>query len=141
MQAKKKLCVGCKSEQYIWKNHSGNRYCKPCWHRIKEKVIIAKPKPVLSKKVTKPIRKVSAKMSVQLTIYTKMRRSFLEKHPGCQAHLHNCNLLSTDVHHKKGRGPYLNDPTTWLSVCRPCHNWIEEHPIEAIEMGFSNKRI
>ena len=134
MQTKKKLCVGCKSEQYIWKNHKGNRYCKFCWAKVKE----VKPIPV---KNIKPLRKVSAKMSVQLTIYTKMRRSFLEKHPGCQAHLNNCNLLSTDVHHKKGRGPYLNDPTTWLSVCRPCHNWIEEHPIEAIEMGFSNKRI
>ena len=49
MKAKKKLCVGCKSEQYIWKNHSGNRYCKPCWHRIKDKVNSIKTKPVLKK--------------------------------------------------------------------------------------------
>ena len=75
MKAKKKLCVGCKSEQYIWKNHSGNRYCKPCWHRIKDKVNSIKTKPVL-KKNTKPIKKVSSKMSVQLTIYTKLRRVF-----------------------------------------------------------------
>jgi hypothetical protein len=139
VKVKKKLCVGCKSEQYIWKNQSGNRYCKTCWYRIKEKVIITKPKPVLSKKITKPIKKVSSKMSVQLTIYTKLRRTFLEKYPLCQASLHNCNLQSTDVHHKKGRGKHLNDPTTWLSVCRSCHNWIEDHPVESTEMGFTNK--
>lgn len=138
MKAKKKLCVGCKSEQYIWKNHSGNRYCKPCWHRIKDKVNSIKTKPVL-KKNTKPIKKVSSKMSVQLTIYTKLRRVFLEKNPLCQASLHNCTLQSTDVHHKKGRGKYLNDPTTWLSVCRSCHMWIEEHPVESTEMGFTDK--
>ena len=138
MKAKKKLCVGCKSEQYIWKNHSGNRYCKPCWHKIKDKVNSIKPKPVL-KKNTKPIKKVSSKMSAQLTIYNKLRRTFLEKNPLCQASLHNCTLQSTDVHHKKGRGKYLNDPTTWLSVCRSCHMWIEEHPVEATEMGFTDK--
>tara|TARA_R100000541_G_C1890612_1_gene83492 strand:- start:368 stop:805 length:438 start_codon:yes stop_codon:yes gene_type:complete len=140
MKVKKKLCVGCKSEQYIWKNQSGNRYCKPCWHKIKGQVSSIKTKPVLIKN-TKPIRKVSSKMSVQLTIYTKLRRTFLEKYPLCQAVLNNCTMQSTDVHHKKGRGPYLNDPTTWLSVCRTCHNWIEEHPIESIEMGYSiNKK-
>ena len=78
-------------------------------------------------------------MSAQLTIYNKLRKTFLEKYPLCQASLHNCNLKSTDVHHKKGRGKYLNDPTTWLSVCRSCHNWIEEHPVEATEMGYTNK--
>ena len=139
MQAKKKLCVGCKSEQYIWKNQSGNRYCKSCWHRIKGKVNSIKPKPVL-KKNTKPIKKVSSKMSAQLTIYNKLRKTFLEKYPLCQASLPGCSLQSTDVHHMKGRGKYLNDPTTWLSVCRTCHNWIEENPIESEQLGFSNKK-
>ena len=135
MQTIKKLCVECKSEQYIWKNHSGNRYCKPCWHRIKNKVNSIKPKPVL-KKNTKPIKKVSSKMSAQLTIYNKMRKTFLEKYPLCQASLVNCSLQSTDIHHMKGRGKYLIDPTTWLSVCRTCHNWIEENPKDAIVLGF-----
>jgi hypothetical protein len=133
---KKKLCVGCKKEQYIWKNQSNNLYCKPCWHRIKDKVNLIKIKPVL-KKNTKPIKKVSSKMSVQLTIYTRLRIKYLEKYPLCNAALPQCTLQSTDIHHKKGRGVYLNDPTTWLSVCRSCHDWIETHPQEAIKMNYT----
>ena len=38
---------------------------------------------------------------------------------------------------KKGRGKYLLDTSTWLSVCRNCHNWIETHPEDAKELGFS----
>ena len=44
-------------------------------------------------------------------------------------------------HNKRSRrgGSWWN-PTTWLSVCRTCHDWIETHPTEAIELGLSIKR-
>ena len=74
-------------------------------------------------------------------LYGKLRRVFLTKHPMCQAALPNCNKQSTDIHHMKGRGEYHNDTTTWLSVCRSCHTWIEENPKEAIELELSQKRI
>ena len=134
LKAKKKLCVGCKSEQYIWKKQGRDRYCKPCWFKH-----IATTKPVKFKK-PKPIKKVSTKMSAQLTVYTQVRRVFMEKHPMCEAKLPGCNIHSTDVHHKKGRGEHLLDTTTWLSVCRTCHNWIEEHPKDAIQLGYSEPR-
>ena len=35
----------------------------------------------------------------------------------------------------------IDDITTWLSVCRTCHNWIELNPIDAQELKFSIKRI
>mgnify|MGYP003124788755 FL=1 len=79
-------------------------------------------------------------MSAQLTVYTQVRRVFMEKHPMCEARLPGCNTHSTDVHHKKGRGKHLLDTTTWLSVCRTCHNWIEEHPKDAIQLGYSEPR-
>ena len=73
--------------------------------------------------------------------YKKLRLGYLNDYPMCNAALPGCTNKSTDIHHKKGRGKYHNDITTWLSVCRTCHNWIELNPIEAEELGFSLKRI
>ena len=74
--------------------------------------------------------------------YSSIRKHFLAQKPMCQAKLENCTLRSTDVHHMKGRGmeSYLNTDT-WLSVCRSCHNWIENNPEESYELGFSKKRL
>jgi hypothetical protein len=83
---------------------------------------------------------MSKKMSKTTRSYSKLRREFMSKHPMCQAKIYNCLLSSTDVHHKKGRGEYHLDVTTWLSVCRNCHNWIETNPIDAKELGFSESR-
>jgi len=38
-------------------------------------------------------------------------------------------------------GNLLLDITHWLAVCRACHNWIENSPREAKEMGFSVTRL
>ena len=111
----------------------GSRYCKNCWGMIQDK-------PFKSKKV-KPLRVKSKKMTILDRAYTKFRRDFLEDKPLCEAHLNGCNLQSTDVHHKKGRGKYHLVVKTWLSVCRPCHMWIEERPIEAIKLGYTIKRL
>jgi len=133
MKAKKKHCAGCETDQYIWKNHEGNKYCRNCWGKLTVK-------PFKSKKV-KPLKVKSAKMKKLDTLYTKLRGVYMRKYPMCQASLPNCSKQSTDVHHMKGRGEYHNDTTTWLSVCRSCHTWIEEHPKEAIELELSHKRI
>lgn len=58
----------------------------------------------------------------------------------CQAKIHKCSLSSTDVHHMRGRGKYHLDTTTWLSVCRNCHTFIELNPEDAKELGFSISR-
>ena len=72
--------------------------------------------------------------------YKKKRNLFLTENPNCQARLPGCTLKSTDVHHKKGRGKYLLDTSTWLSCCRKCHTWIELNPLMAKELGFSLNR-
>tara|TARA_R110002050_G_scaffold263555_1_gene404111 strand:- start:478 stop:744 length:267 start_codon:yes stop_codon:yes gene_type:complete len=87
------------------------------------------------------MKQKSKKMQRIDTKYRKLRTGYLNDFPMCQAALPSCTNKSTDVHHKKGRGIYHNDITTWLSVCRTCHNWIELHPIEAEELGFSINRI
>ena len=73
--------------------------------------------------------------------YSKLRKEWLATRSVCQAKIYKCMLKSTDVHHKKGRGKYLLDTSTWLSVCRNCHMWIEEHPQDAKDLGFSISKL
>lgn len=131
IKQKKKLCNNCNTEQFIWKNDKGSRYCKSCWYKSKED-----SKPLKRK----PINPKSKKMQTIDLAYSKLRKRFLEEKPMCEAALPGCNHQSTDVHHKKGRGIHHLSTSTWLSVCRQCHMYIEEHPKEAIELGFSEKR-
>lgn len=87
------------------------------------------------------MRKVSSKMSRINTKYSKLRRDFLNEYSMCHAKIYKCSLYATDIHHKKGRGKYHLDISTWMSVCRNCHNWIEEHPEDSKELGFSESKI
>jgi len=88
----------------------------------------------------KPLNPKSKRMQTIDLAYNKLRKKFMEQKPICEAALHCCNGSSTDVHHKKGRGEYHLKVSTWLSVCRLCHNYIEEHPKEALELGLSERR-
>ena len=76
-------------------------------------------------------------------LYLKLNREFLIEHPSCQAQIPGqCTYQSSEVHHKKGRvGKLLTDVTNFLAVCHNCHEWIENHTIEAQELGFSINKI
>lgn len=139
IESKKKLCDGCNSLQYIWKNAGGKRFCKQCSNNTGvAKLSIIKPTAKL-----KPIAPRSQKRSKEERLYTAKRIIFLSEKPMCEACIPGiCTHNSTDVHHKKGRiGELLLNILYWLSVCRACHDWIETHPKEAVELGFSIKRI
>ena len=127
IQAKLKKCAGCSQLKHIWKSHGKEKYCQQCWYTIE------KPKS---------ISPVSKKRQVDMDEYSKKRLAFLSLHVQCQANLVNCEKKATDVHHKAGRvgDNYLN-MSTWLAVCRTCHSYIETHPDEAKELGFSTSRL
>jgi hypothetical protein len=135
MKPSKKFCDGCKLEQFIWKNEKGNRYCKNCWSRLQT----VTGKHIKPTKSSKPIAPRSKKRATQEREYSKVRKDFLLSSPTCQAKLPNqCTIHTTDVHHMKGRiGELLTNPQYFLAVCRACHTWIELHPKEAKELGFS----
>lgn len=136
---KKKKCDGCGEDAYIWKNVGGKKLCKQCSSNTGvAKLSISKPTAKL-----KLIAPRSQKRSKEERLYTAQRIIFLQENPMCQAHIPGiCTKHSTDVHHKMGRiGELLLKIIYWLAVCRACHQWIEEHPIEAQEKGFSLKRI
>ena len=86
------------------------------------------------------LNKSSQKMNKINSEYSKLRKKHLEQFPMCQAKIYKCTLKSTDIHHMKGRGKYHLDTSTWLSVCRSCHDWIEKNPEDAKELGYSQKR-
>ena len=126
IQIKLKPCAGCKELKQIWKSHGKEKYCKDCWYKLEQ---------------PKKISPISNKMRVTLDEYGKKRAAFLIVHPNCQAKLVECTGQATDVHHKAGRGENHLKISTWLAVCRSCHNWIELNPTEAKELGFSENRL
>lgn len=139
MQVKKKLCDGlCGEEKVIWKNYQGKRYCRQCWSchegNVKQNKPTVRQKPI-------PLR--SAKRVKEERLYSAQRIIFLGEHPMCEFHIVGiCTNVATEVHHKEGRtGENYLDKTKWLAGCHQCHQWATDHPKEAIELGFSLKRI
>lgn len=93
-------------------------------------------------------------MSAKRRELAKERRAFVAKvlamYPLCQATVplldagfvdaaRRCAGPSCDVHEVKSRarGGSIVDETNVLALCRPCHSWVTEHPLEAIEAGLA----
>lgn len=80
-----------------------------------------------------PLKKASKRYGKELRAYSVKRKAFLGLHLRCQ----RCYTgWSSDVHHKAGRGKHLNDESTWMAVCRSCHDWIHAHPKESRQLGY-----
>lgn len=126
IEKKKKMCAGCKTEQYIWKAVGRDKYCKDCAAKLGN---------------TKKIPTKSVKKAGEDQVYSKLRKDYLTMYPVCKAKLPGCTSVATDVHHKAGRGKFYLITTTWLPVCRKCHTYIETNPEDAKELGFSENRL
>ena len=86
------------------------------------------------------IRSRSIKRAKQEREYAKIRKAYLFCHPNC--HVRGCFDRATEIHHMKGRiGDLLTNEEFFLPVCRAHHNYIESHPIEAKEHGYSLTRL
>lgn len=133
MQVKLKKCSKCSELKVIWKRHNRELYCKDCWAQHPDK----SKKPL---KGSKPLSKKSSKQEKLDALYSILRESYLKANPFCKAQLPGCQVNATDIHHKAGRGIFMLDESTFLSVCRICHGKIEENPIMAKSMGFSESR-
>lgn len=86
------------------------------------------------------IKPMSKKLSKERSEYRRLREEFLKRPENlfCAVYPH---LPSSEVHHSRGRGKYLNDVSTWLAVSREGHNWIEANPALSRERGFSMSRL
>jgi hypothetical protein len=100
------------------------------------------------------IKPVSATMARLRKIYQALSAKFLAEHPYCQHFMaeHRLNEaevikgggfsngyivpLATEIHHKKGRGKYYLDVSTFMA-CRPGHSvYIHGFPEEAYKKGY-----
>jgi len=91
------------------------------------------------RKVVQPsLRKTGEKLAKSLTAYTERKRVFL-RGKRCAVHP---ELAATEIHHRAGRvGAMLLDEKYWLPVSAKGHVYIEMHPKEAKERGWSVSRL
>jgi 5-methylcytosine-specific restriction endonuclease McrA len=74
------------------------------------------------------------------------RRAFVERilseRPECQANLECCTGGACDVHEILARsaGGSILDDENVLALCRACHDWIGNHPKEALAKGLRKSR-
>lgn len=132
-----------------WSARPDGDYCET--HRryiVKEQEILRKSeekrRALLSKpkKVYKAPNKVSEKRKELNKEYFILVEQFKKDNPHCKAKVNEyCTKVTEEPHHKKGRGKFLFSIDTWLPVCRSCHNYIEAHPKEAKEKGWSESRL
>ncbi len=81
------------------------------------------------------MRRVGKAQAERLALYAKLKPAYFKDHPICE--MPNCNSPSCDIHHKKKpRKTYLNNLDTWMALCRPCHNQIENNKTWARENGY-----
>lgn len=95
------------------------------------------------RKYGSPIKKISDKQQTVLDRYKVKRKKFLEHHRYCMAQLKGCTRKATEIHHMKGKNSTADwlDESTFLPVCRCCHNQIEEGGSWVYEKGFKIKRV
>jgi len=151
MQVKLKICSVCNDPCVLWV--STPKMCRNCavLSKAKEKQqqarltqtedgAEAKVFPV-KKYQTVQIKKVSTRQQRLNTAYNVQAKVYKKNNPVCKARVKCIGSQTTDVHHKKGRGEYLLDESTWLPVCRECHNWINENNKQAMALGLCESRL
>ena len=134
MQIKLKECDSCGKTTVIWKNHEGFKYCKYCWSCQNPKNKDNTQKPTDYK-----IPQVSSKKKKKDQEYLKLRERYLTENHLCMVKVTGCTNGATDVHHTfagSNREAFYLVQSTFLSVCRNCHDWIHAHPAEARTMGW-----
>lgn len=112
----------CKCGAYV----SGD-FCTIC-----ERVIRDKPK--LKTKISKR----SEKGKADDLIYKALRTKYLRHHPNCEVFP---ELKATDIHHKKSRGKYYLDVSTFMAVSRQAHEKIHREHAWAVSMGYIESKL
>lgn len=87
------------------------------------------------------IKPYSDKRKAVNVIYDAEARRFRKDNPNCVIKSPNCTGRTQGVHHKKGRGKYLLDKSTWLPACNPCNHYVEANHQWAIDNGHKESRL
>lgn len=160
--AKTCLCPGCSRPQF------GGGFCSYSAHQAmrtdaaflrkkaakEEKVKNKKPAPIakVSRKKLEDndgnmwkaskIKALGDNRAADYRIYIPRRDKYLDEHEECEIKLPGCTWKAIEIHHPAGKiGALLYDITNFIAGCRNCHNWCEEHPVQAKELNFSKSRL
>jgi hypothetical protein len=83
----------------------------------------------------KPMRQRSKKQEALYRVRRPLVAELLAEFPVCQ----RCDSArSTDVHEPRmrSRGADITDREQCVCLCRPCHNFVHDHPAEATAEGW-----
>lgn len=73
--------------------------------------------------------------------YRKLVKEMLKENNVCEIKAPGCTGKAQGLHHiQKRTTKNLLDRNNLLRACNSCNLWIEEHPLEAIEKGFSKSK-
>lgn len=115
-----------------------NPKCDDCPYKTTECYMQCQPQQRVKPPQRTKLNPVSKKRAGENAEYLKLKAQFLKDNPRCAVYP---TKASTDVHHRRGRiGALLTDTRYFLAVSMAGHRWIEEHPQEAYEKGWSLQR-
>lgn len=88
-----------------------------------------------------PLRSRSKKRSAEMVERRKLVARLLTERPWCEAGIVGvCWGRAVDVHEilPRSQGGRIigGGDDEYLTLCRPCHSWITDHPREAKEKGW-----
>jgi hypothetical protein len=85
------------------------------------------------KKTGGKLKSLSGSRKVKNADYEKAKTEYFEeKNYQCEI----CNQAASDLHHKKGRGKFLCDKSSFMALCRPCHSKVHHEVGWARENGY-----
>ena len=72
-----------------------------------------------------------------------MVERLLRERPVCEGQIDGvCTHWSVDIHEILARsaGGSILDEANLKALCRACHQWVGDHPLQALEMGLRRSR-
>lgn len=143
---KKKTCSFCNKEvDKLW--YSNPKCCMDYNCRSKYNEAKGVGKNALSsqrgsntsQKNKSRLKPMSDKQAERLKEYRIVRDEYLKQNPNCARCGTNQNI---SLQHLKGRiGDNLTDVNNFMTLCVPCHRFINDNPKYAIKNGFAKSRL
>lgn len=83
---------------------------------------------------------MSQKRADKIGERSALRQQQLFRKPLCEGKLEGCRQKASDVHeiiNRSQRSTAWLEPEMFISLCRPCHKWVTEHPLWSRHHGMS----
>lgn len=93
------------------------------------------------KKASAPIADKSAKRKELDKEYKKLVKQMLKENNQCEVKAPGCTKKAEGLHHvQKRNAKNMLDRKNLKRCCNHCNTWIEQNPLQALEMGVSKSK-